>query len=79
MTAGQVRRFSVTWTPTTTGTISFYGLRTSPYNGVANTFDVDAAMVYAGDTLYNYADPSTNVNWAWTGTANASTSIGPGI
>ena len=78
MTAGQTRRFSFTWTPTTSGGISFYALRSTPYSG-ANTFDVDAVMVYAGDTVYDYADPSTNVNWTWTGTPHASTSTGPGI
>jgi len=78
MTAGQTRRFSFTWTPTATGGISFYALRSTPFSG-ANTFDIDAAMVYAGDTLYDYADPSTNTNWTWTGTAHGSTSTGPGI
>ena len=37
--------------------------------------DLDAAMFVSGANLYNYAD-GNSANWAWTGTANNSTSTG---
>lgn len=42
--------------------------------------DLDAVMVTEGSTLYKYVDPdSSGSNWVWDGTANASTSRGPGV
>jgi hypothetical protein len=46
---------------------------------VGDTLDVDAAMLTEGATVWDYRDGSfTSDGWAWTGTANASTSFGPG-
>lgn len=42
-----------------------------------DTIDYDSFMVTEGTTLYNYAD-GNSANWIWNGTANASTSTGPG-
>lgn len=43
---------------------------------VVNTIiDADAALLVAGNTLFNYADGNT-ANWAWTGLSNNSTSSG---
>lgn len=41
---------------------------------VGNTLDIDAVMVVPGATAPVYADPSTSLMWAWSGTAHASTS-----
>lgn len=44
---------------------------------VANDYqDIDAGMLTEGSSLTSYAD-GDSANWAWTGTANNSTSIGP--
>lgn len=37
--------------------------------------DIDAFLLTAGDTLYNFSDGSS-LNWVWNGTANGSTSTG---
>ena len=42
----------------------------------ANGLLITSGMLTRGSTLYNYAD-GTSANWAWTGTANNSTSSGP--
>ena len=42
---------------------------------VGTAVDMDAIMITSGDTLYNFADGSSN-NWDWNGTANGSTSKG---
>lgn len=42
-----------------------------------DTLDGTGLMVTQGSVLYNYADPTTNSNWVWNGTPNASTSTGP--
>lgn len=39
------------------------------------TIDADAAMLTSGSTLYTYADGASN-NWAWTGAAHNSSSVG---
>ena len=44
---------------------------------VGSTLDATGFMVTKGSTLYNYADPTINSSWAWTGTSNNSTSTGP--
>ncbi len=43
---------------------------------VGDTLDGTGLMITQGSTLYNYAD-GNSPGWAWTGTPNASTSIGP--
>lgn len=44
---------------------------------VANDYqDIDAGMLTEGSNLTGYAD-GDSANWAWTGTANNSTSMGP--
>jgi prepilin-type N-terminal cleavage/methylation domain-containing protein len=44
---------------------------------VANDYqDIDAGMLTEGSSLTSYAD-GDSTNWAWTGTANNSTSTGP--
>ncbi len=45
---------------------------------VGDTLDGTGLMVTQGSTLYNYADGSSP-GWAWTGTPNASSSIGPAL
>ena len=46
-------------------------------DGTTNDFvDIDAVMITKGKTVYSFADGNTE-NWAWTGTPNNSTSIGP--
>ena len=66
----QWQRVSVTFTTTTAGTL---GVR---FYGPVGTTYIDAVMVTAGSTLYNYVD-GNSPNWIWNGTANASTSTGP--
>lgn len=51
-------------------------LRTGITNG--DTFSYDSIILTTGSTSYDYADGSTS-GWAWTGTANASTSSGPAV
>lgn len=73
--AGQTARLSTTWTPTNTGNIAFYALRTGGQSG-AHTFDVDGAMLVAGSSSTTFAD-GNSPNWVWNGTQNNSTSTGP--
>lgn len=51
-------------------------IRSTTANAVP--FYVDGAMATQGDTLNSYHD-GTYTGWSWSGTANASTSIGPSI
>ena len=44
---------------------------------VGDTLDGTALMITKGSTVYDYADPTTNLSWAWNGTPNNSTSSGP--
>lgn len=44
---------------------------------VGDSLDGTGIMVNSGSTLYQYAD-GNSANWSWNGTANASTSSGPG-
>ena len=73
--AGQTVRLSTTWTPTNTGSIAFYVLRTGGQSG-SHTFDVDGAMLVAGSSSTTFAD-GNSPNWVWNGTQNNSTSTGP--
>lgn len=43
------------------------------------TFKMTKAQITKGTTLYSYATPSTDPNWAWTGAVNASPSFGPAL
>jgi prepilin-type N-terminal cleavage/methylation domain-containing protein len=56
-------------------TITIYATSTWAINDYE---DVDAVMMTAGSTLYNYADGDSS-NWVWTATAHASTSTGPAL
>jgi prepilin-type N-terminal cleavage/methylation domain-containing protein len=75
LTAGQTDRFSFTWTPNTSGTVSFYALREANQAG-EHIFFIDGAMLTEGSTRYDYADGSS-LNWTWDGTPHSSTSSGP--
>jgi prepilin-type N-terminal cleavage/methylation domain-containing protein len=54
------------------------GLQIRANSANASPFYVDGVMATQGDTLNSYHD-GTSVGWSWTGTAHASTSIGPTI
>lgn len=66
-------------TSTAKATVTFYGVTTSAPFAVNDTYDIDGLMVTNGSTLYSYADGASPNGWAWTGTANASTSTGVGL
>jgi prepilin-type N-terminal cleavage/methylation domain-containing protein len=71
-------RVSVTWTaPANT---EAFTLRIRQAGGSlpssGSLLEVDGFMLTQGSTLYTYAD-GTSQNWAWNGTAHASTSTGP--
>jgi len=74
MTAGSTQRFSLTWSPTTSGATSFYALRQGAAAG-AQTFYVDGAMLTTGAGIPAYADGETD-GWVWNGTRYNSTSTG---
>jgi prepilin-type N-terminal cleavage/methylation domain-containing protein len=50
----------------------------SPNAALGATFDIDAAMVTEGSTLFGYADGSST-DWVWNGSPNGSTSTGPAL
>ena len=74
LTAGQTARFIFTWTPGTSGGISYYVLRQGGQAGT-HDFDVDGAMLVQNSTNSVYADGATP-GWIWTGATNNSTSTG---
>jgi prepilin-type N-terminal cleavage/methylation domain-containing protein len=55
--------------------LTFYATSTW---GVGDYEDVDATMITAGSTVYDYAS-GDSAGWAWSGTAGASTSSGPAL
>ncbi len=70
------RRLQFNFTVTVAGTVKV-GYLSGINSPIANTYvDMDALMLTAGTTLYNYADGAT-ANWAWSGTAHNSPSSGP--
>lgn len=77
MSAGEVYRFSLTWTAAASGNAALFILRPGTSGPAQNSFDVDGMMVVEGANV-NYADGSS-LNWIWNGTANASTSTGPAL
>lgn len=72
---GQIGRISYTHTPTTSGSIVLYVLRTV---NSAVSFDIDGVMVVSGVDEYQFADGSSP-GWSWDGAANNSTSFGPAV
>ncbi len=75
LAAGVTTRFTLTWTPTTSGAIVFYALRQGGQAGT-HTFYVDGAMLTTTSATPNFAD-GNSAGWAWIGTQNNSTSTGP--
>jgi len=77
-TVGAWTRTSVTFTPLTSGAIPLYVITGNAVTVASpSSFHSDGIMLTQGPTLYNYADGSfTGSGWAWTGTANATTSFG---
>lgn len=77
LTANQTAQFRLTWTPSSTGGIAFYALRQGGQSG-SHTFYVDGAMLYEGNTPYQYSDGSSP-GWYWLGAVNNSNSVGPAV
>lgn len=75
LAAGQVGRLTYTHTPTTSGSIVAYILRTTTS---AATFDIDGIMVTKGAEVPSYAD-GDSPGWIWNGTPHVSTSTGPAL
>lgn len=78
LTAGQTARFSLSWTPASSGSATLYILRRSGQAAASHQFDVDGIMLTASNSAYNYAD-GDSPNWTWNGTAGNSSSTGPGL
>lgn len=76
LTPGQSTTITLTWTPTTTGSIVFYALRKAGQGTGSASFDLDGAVLIAGSGPLIYADGDSQ-GWAWNGTAGNSTSTGP--
>jgi len=75
--AGQTRRLSVTGT-TAAGTTRLQVYVIVSGGSAGNRWMLDGAMINESSTLFQYADGESE-NWVWTGTPNASTSVGPGV
>lgn len=75
LSAGQTSRFTLTWTPSTSGTVAFYALKQGSQAG-SFTFDVDGAMLVANSTASTYSD-GYSLGWDWNSTPNNSSSFGP--
>jgi len=77
-TIGSWQRTSVTFTPTITTNAVIYVITpsNSAVSTVGSSFYTDSWMFTEGAGLYDFADGGST-NWAWTGTAQASTSTGP--
>jgi prepilin-type N-terminal cleavage/methylation domain-containing protein len=54
------------------------GFQVRANTGDPTPFNVDAAMITEGNSVWGFADGSSS-NWIWNGTVNASTSTGPGL
>lgn len=77
-TAGNWVRLSVTFTPSVSGYVQFASRFDQSVTWTAgSTIDGTGLMITQGSTLYTFADGSSS-NWIWNGTANNSTSTGPG-
>ncbi len=72
-------RVDLSWTSSTTPFPTRFNIRRSSAGSSAAVVRVDAVMVEQGTTLGDYFDgsfnPAGDFSYAWTGTANASTSI----
>lgn len=81
LTPNTWRQLWTTVNVTATGTVKvggyFVNTGTTPTIGV-DYIDFDSIMLVAGSSVPTYAD-GTSTNWVWNGTANASTSTGPGL
>lgn len=75
VSAAQTSTFTLTWTAASSGTVSFYALRTGGQGTGSASFDVDGALLAVG-TIANFAD-GNSPNWVWNGVPNLSTSTGP--
>ncbi len=64
-------------TTSASGSLTFYILNASVTPSTTSLVYIDDAMVVAGDHSCTYADPTSNAQWSWTGSANNSSSTGP--
>lgn len=78
MAANSTARFSYTWTPSTSGSATFYALRSGTSPVGTHTFYVDGAMLTSGSGTPAYADGET-AGWIWNGARYNSTSTGESL